>query len=139
DDTHRNSEALAQGSVIGRVDSLRARLSMRAYDRLARKPLRRLGAPQMIALYSAHDAAAVVDFLEGVDDRQRSDGAISVAYRVHDALDGTVADERARGVMHKHDGRFVGQIIETIGDALGARASAGRDHETIDVTLKDPR
>src|SRR5207247_10700616 len=64
DDDNRNTDSLTEGGVVGRRCFARLRLPMRALDDRARKSLRRLGAPQMLAVDGPHDAAVGGRLLE---------------------------------------------------------------------------
>ena len=63
------SAALAQRCVVGGGHARRLCFAMRPYDELARKALRRLGSPEMLALDRSNDPARRLDLLQGVDDR----------------------------------------------------------------------
>src|SRR5690348_9853300 len=60
-DSYRRAEGLAERRVVGRRDPVGLGVAVRALDHVARKTLRRLGAPEPFAIDGTRDHSPLVD------------------------------------------------------------------------------
>ena len=107
---------------------------------LARKALRRLRAPQSLALDRPHDASVVVDLLERVDDRQRRDRAAvppRTAAMTRSIVSSPTSGRAASWIEHDRSLRRADRRARS--RPTRCACVRRRDHQAIDVALEDPR